>query len=354
MKTPFTRLLMAALFLPGLAGAAEQQPVRLDFVIAHKPDNTENVRLIEDFAKRVKERTKGAVEILPSALKPTRDEEFANSHEVALGKVYTGEAAMSQISVKKFSDISPDIDVLDMPLVFRTHEQAARVLDGDIGARLREGVRTGSNGSLRGLAFTYSGGFRDIYSTKEITSVTDLKGMKMRIRSARSGRDAMAFLGINFFSFPPGNDITANWIQRHSDAEGLAEEAELNRIVTYKKRQPEMVGHIKTVLETKHSLYLTLVTIHGPVFDKLSKEQQDILQAEAARLAKEERELSIRQEKTAKAELEKAGVRFVRMSKADQAVLDEMAAKVRSKYQGELGTWFAAIDAATGVKTAGH
>jgi TRAP-type C4-dicarboxylate transport system substrate-binding protein len=356
MKTPFTRLLIAAAFLvPGMAGAAEE-PVRLDFVIAHKPDNAENMRLIEDFAKRVKERTKGSVEIVPAALNPTEEERHANSHEVALGKVYTGEAAMSQISVKKVSEVAPDLEVLDIPLMFRTHEQAAKVLDGDVGARLRESVHTASSGSLRGLAFTYSGGFRDIYSTKGIGSVSDLKGMKMRIRSASSARDAMAFLGVSFFSFPPGNDITPSWVRRHGDADGLTEEAELNRIITYKRYQPEMIGRIKTVLETRHSLYLTLVTIHGPTFDKLSKDQQEVLQKEAERLAKEERELSIRQEKTAKAELEKAGVKFVRMSKADQAQLDEMAAKVRTKYQSELGTWFAAIDAATGVRTnvAGH
>jgi TRAP-type transport system periplasmic protein len=353
MKKLIALVLTTLCLMPPAALAAETSPVRLQFVMAHKPDNQDNVGLIQAFADRVKERTKGAVEITPTALQPLPEEALANGHELALGKVYTGEIAMSQISVKKFSEISPVIDVLDMPMLFRSHEHASQVLDGKIGADLRESVRTGSNGAVRGLAFTYSGGYRDIYSTKPIASVSDLKGMKMRLRSARSGRDAMAALGLDFFSFPPGNDLTPSWIARHAVPEGLAEEAELNRIIVYKKADPAMVSHVKTVLETRHSLFLTLLVVHGPTFDKLTSDQQQIVQEEANRLAKEERELSISQEAAAKKQLEADGVKFVALSAQDKALLEDMGAKVQNKYRAELGKWFEAIKNVDGTRKLG-
>lgn len=328
MDTPVRLfLLLTAFLIPGIAYATESNPVLIDFVMAHKPGNEDNVALIQAFADRVKNRTKGGVIISPETHAPQSGEEYDGSFESILSKVYTGEIAMSQISVKKFADISPVIDVLDMPMVFHSHDHASRVLDGEIGKHLRHSVHYGSNGALRGLAFTYSGGFRDIYTTRAVKSVAELKGMPMRLRSARSGRDPTTFLGFEFFSVPPLSDLNEAWIERHSSPEGLAEEAELNRIMNYREFSPEMVANIKTILETRHSLYLTLIVINGPMFDQLTADQRKVLEEEAAILARQERELSIRQEAEAKKILEADGITFVSMSDEDRKLLDAMGAR---------------------------
>ncbi|MBI1363994.1 MAG: hypothetical protein GC134_08410 [Proteobacteria bacterium] len=336
-------LLAAASVLPLSASAVEH----LNFVMAHKPDNRDNVNLIQAFADRVKARTNGELEISIFAPPPTgAGDEFENAHKRALEDVYTGRADMSQISAKHFAHFSPAVEALDMPMIFKSHEHATRVLDGQIGQKLRDTVFADSNGHLKGLSFTYSGGFRNIYSTHDINSVSELKGLNMRMKGGRLSQDAMDELGLNFVYTAPGSDFNSDWSRKHADGGIEAEEAETLRIYSYKHQAPEMAKYIKTVLETNHSLYLTMITINGERFAKLTPQEQQILQEEAQVLAVQERDLSIQQEKDYKAKLEADGVKFVSMSDADKQILNTMGEKVQAKNEQYLGPWIEAIKAA--------
>ena len=124
-----------------------------------------------------------------------------------------------------------------------------------------------------------------------------------------------------------------------------AEEAEINRIATYRRLSPEMVKTIKSVLETSHSLYLTTLVINGDVFDQLPEKHQQVLLKEADRLAKKERALSIRQEAEAKAQLAAEGIDFVSLSPSDQERLERICQEIRDKHRDELGDWQQAIRA---------
>ena len=59
------------------------------------------------------------------------------------------------------------MDVLDLPMIFDSHEHAARVLDGRVGERLKEELHKDSDGRLRALGFTYSGGVRHFYTHRK-------------------------------------------------------------------------------------------------------------------------------------------------------------------------------------------
>ena len=331
-------LLAAAYALPFNAYALTQ----LDFLMAHKPENVDNVNLIQAFADRVKTRTGGEVVITPTFPVGSVDA-FENSHSAALKGVYLGTTAMSQISVKHFAKYSPAIEVLDMPMVFKSHDHATRVLDGDVGQNLRDTVFAETNGRIKGLSFTYSGGFRNVYSTKNIDSVADLKGQKMRLKGGRLSQDAMDHLGLDFVKTAPGHDFAGDWVNKHFDGGIEAEEAETLRIYSYKRQNPEMAKTIKTVLETNHSLYLTMITINGDKFAALTPEQQQILQEEAAKLAVDERDLSIAQEATYRKELQADGVKFVTISDEDKQHLTAMGKAVQQKNHRYLGSWLDAI-----------
>ena len=307
---------------------ASAQDVReFDFVMAHKPDNDQNIKLINEFAKRVGEKTNGAVKINVRATNESDTGGF-NSHTQAMRRVYDGSIGMSQIAVKKFWEFSPIIDALEMPMVFRDHDHVTAVIDGNIGDDLRESVLTGSNGRLQGLAFTYSGGFRNIYTTnKVVDSVAGLKGMKMRMRAPRTSRDALYHLGIDLVT-----DYSRDWVKINKENVTLAEEAETIRIASADKALPESTDNIKSVLLTNHNIFLTMVTINGPLFESLSAEQQAVIKAEAKWLSGEERKLSIQQAIDAQAIFEKRGIAFVKMSEADTALLNDMAQKVHKKY----------------------
>ena len=329
-------------FAADVAAAKADDGVRhLEFMMAHKPDNPQNVALLQEFADHVREKTGGKIDIKLTNAGPLSlsENDSTDTHLYALKKVYTGEVAMSQISVKRFLDISPYLDVLDMAFVFRSHEHASKVLDGDIGAHLLQTVNEGSNGHLKGLAFTYSGGFRDIYSTADLNGVADLAGMKTRFMGGRMSRDVMDFLGLQAEYVPY---MTKTWRERHMQDNQWVDEAEIIRIMTYNQ---QVRDSIKTVLETQHNLYLTLITMNGPIFASLTPEEQSILQAEVNDLAHKERSLSIKQADEGKAALEKAGVKFVPMSDADKAILRRVAVKAHQKHEKDLGYWIDAIEA---------
>ena len=330
-------LMACGLFFAPADARASDAKHKFNFLVAHKPDNADHLQLIREFARRVKAGTAGnvAIELSFSDASPQR------TLGRAMRQVYAGDVEMSQIPVNRFLEVSQELDVLDMPMMFRSHAHAHMVLDGEIGRDLMATVNRGSNGRVRGLAFTYSGGWRNIYSLKAIDSLADLQGMSMRVRSSRMNTEAMEHLGVDFFK-------ELRWRQfykKHMNGSLGAEEAETNRIMSYRAAVPEMVKKIDTVLETNHSLYLTMITINGAAMDRLSKEEQAVLQREANWLAQEERALSIRQEQEGKKVLAKEGITFRDISAADRKQLEAIAAKMYKKYDRQLGHWIRRIKA---------
>ena len=335
----FRTLSLVACLLP-IGASASNAEHEWRFVMAHKPDNSQNIALIQNFADTVYERTGGTLRIKPIMPEEIQNSEREGPHQSALRNVYSGNVEMSQISVKHFLPFSQELDVLDMPMLFSGHEHASRVLDGDIGSRLRETVYTDTNGNLKGLAFTYSGGFRNILSTKDIDSVSDLRGMKMRLVGGRMSRESMEALGVAMEYVHPRSK---EWRRQIQNGQLALEEAETIRYAQYDRQYPEANKSFKTVLETNHNLYLTMLTVNGPAFKQLSMKEQKILQEEAQDLALKERDLSIQQEVEAKEMFKKRGVKFVSLSDEDKTALHEMANKVHDKYNKYMGRWVTAI-----------
>jgi TRAP-type C4-dicarboxylate transport system substrate-binding protein len=314
---------------------AEAEQQTFAFLMAHKPDNDENVALIEAFADRVHERTAGAVTIVPVVPSypnlPNGDP--ADVMKNALEDVNGGDAFMAQISVKRFNQLYPGLeplDALDAPGVFKDHEHAARVLDGAVGQDLLDIVRANSEGHLHGLGFTYSGGYRNIFSTTPIASLAELSGQTMRHLGSSLSDGVMEGLGIEMNA-----DVkyaTADWEESLAGGDITLEEAENLRIETYRHRFPAVTDAIKTVVETNHSMYLTLLVTNAGQFDALTPEHQAILAEEAQKLAIAERALSVQQAEEIKAHFTGEGVTFLTLTEAEEAVLAGVAASVRAAH----------------------
>ncbi|MCB0363390.1 MAG: hypothetical protein KDD35_11740, partial [Bdellovibrionales bacterium] len=154
------------------------KPVKkmIHFVVVHKQDNSENMKLMSQFGERVEQRTSGevAVQIEPGRYRLPSGKESGNGVGRAIVGVYGGQIQMSQVPIDRLLFLSTDIDVLDMPNIFTDHRHARQVLDGKVGSELQESLLKGSNNRVRGLAYTYSGGWRNIYSTKNIRFLKDL------------------------------------------------------------------------------------------------------------------------------------------------------------------------------------
>jgi len=328
---------LATLALPmnaSIAGTVETSAKKIRFWVPHRPENPFNKRLLDNFSKRVRERSAGSLEVLVEF-------DMDEHQEGALNRVLVGEKEMSQVAVDRMTRINHKLDVLDMPLMFRGHEHAEKVLDGKIGKELLHAISTGSNGHIKGMGFTYSGGVRVIYGLQNLTSLSDLVGKKMRLRGGRAGQDMMDHLGLKF-TFGPYKDW---FFKAHLNGEIDAEEVELNRVAAYKSSAPASFAKIQSVLETNHSLYLTALLVNGEFFNSLNAKQKQVLQEEIEKFAKDERNSSIEQAAASRESLMKDGIKINTLSPGDQRTLKKIGAVVRKKYSEELGSLMKRIEA---------
>lgn len=149
---------------------------KIRWVIAHEPLSL-FVRAAEDFQRFVNEaQSAEKIEVEVMTLKQYSDKYnngVAVSKHDLLDLMEQGKIEMSQMYTTWLAeDIEHDMLALEMPFIFEDHEHAARVLEGPVGEGLLEKITEKSN--VRGMAFTYSGGFRNIITDKPVNSLNDL------------------------------------------------------------------------------------------------------------------------------------------------------------------------------------
>jgi TRAP-type C4-dicarboxylate transport system substrate-binding protein len=149
---------------------------KIRWVIAHEPLSL-FVRAAEDFQKFVNEAQsaeKIEVEVMTLGEYSMKynDGVMVTKHDL-LDLMEQGKIEMSQMYTTWLAeDIEHDMLALEMPFIFEDHDHATRVLEGPVGEGLLEKITEKSN--VRGMAFTYSGGFRNIIVDKPVTGLDDL------------------------------------------------------------------------------------------------------------------------------------------------------------------------------------
>src|SRR5258705_2142326 len=159
-------------------GAAKMRKIR--WVLAHEPIEL-FVRAAKRFTQEVNERAAGQLDIEYMTLSEYAERynggKKVTKHDL-LDLMESGAIEMSPMYTTWLGErYSHDIRVLDLPFLFRDHDHAAAVLDGEIGECLLEGL---SKTRLKGLAFTYSGGFRRIPPGQATNTHAPLEGPRPR------------------------------------------------------------------------------------------------------------------------------------------------------------------------------
>jgi TRAP-type C4-dicarboxylate transport system substrate-binding protein len=149
---------------------------KIRWVIAHEPLSL-FVRAAEDFQKFVNEAQsaeKIEVEVMTLGEYSMKYNNgvMVTKHDL-LDLMEQGKIEMSQMYTTWLAeDIEHDMLALEMPFIFEDHDHATRVLEGPVGEGLLEKITEKSN--VRGMAFTYSGGFRNIIVDKPVSGLNDL------------------------------------------------------------------------------------------------------------------------------------------------------------------------------------
>jgi len=152
------------------------ETTKIRWVIAHEPLDL-FLRAAEDFQTFVNEAQsaeKIEVEVMTLSEYSNKynDGVEVTKHDL-LNLMNEDKIEMSQMYTTWLAEeYNHDMLALEMPFIFENHDHATRVLEGEVGEYLLD--KTTQNSNVRGMAFTYSGGFRNVITDKPVSSLADL------------------------------------------------------------------------------------------------------------------------------------------------------------------------------------
>ena len=141
---------------------------------------------MEKFAELVKEKTNGSVEIEVYTDAQLGDE--ASTIE----QIEMGTLDFARVNTSALAATVDEVGIFTLPYVFVSTEHKYRVLDGEVGDSVMKSLE---NYGMVGLMF-WEAGSRNFYTTsKPITSVADMKGLKIRVQQSEMAIRMIELLG---------------------------------------------------------------------------------------------------------------------------------------------------------------
>ncbi len=302
----------AATLAPISSGRAQTKAV---FKAADvQPVGYPTVAAVESMGKKLAEATQGrlSIQTYPSAQ--------LGAEKETIEQTQIGAVQMLRVSAGAVGPIVDDINVVNMPFLFKSMAQAQKMMDGDIGQELLDKITASPNANLVGLCWMDSGA-RSFYNTKHpIKSIADVKGLKLRVIGNPIFIDMVNALG--------GNGIAMGYDQVFSSLQtGVIDGAENN--------PPSYVFSNHYTAAKYYSLTEHLVIPEILCFSKrswtaLSADDQALIKKFAREAQLEERELWKKYETTAMEKAKAAGCEIVEI--ADKKPFQDAVKPVWDKY----------------------
>jgi tripartite ATP-independent transporter DctP family solute receptor len=156
-----------------------------------QPPGYPTVAATENLGKKLEIATNGrlSVQMFPSAQ--------LGGEKETIEQTQIGAVQLLRVSAGALGPIVDDVNVVNMPFLFKNIAHANKMMDGDIGQELLDRITANANAGLVGLCWMDSGA-RSVYNTKHpIKTIDDLKGLKIRVIGNPIFIDMMNSLGGN-------------------------------------------------------------------------------------------------------------------------------------------------------------
>jgi TRAP-type C4-dicarboxylate transport system substrate-binding protein len=297
--------------------------IKIRWILAHVPYDL-FLRSANAFAKKVNELTSGEIEVevlgKPEWEQKYNHGKFINNFEL-VKRMEDGEIEMTQLYSTTLGSFNKDYWALDLPYLFKDHDHASRVFDGPVGEGILGGLAETSG--VRGLAFTYSGGYKMMASNKKLTNILDLKGMVMRC--GKSPVCYETFKAAGMIPVPKGVDFFAE-----SVASNEVEGGEQTFPRYFRSKVNTVTDNVTT---TDHALFLTSIIVSSKFWDTLSFEHQTIIKECVKFAAISEREESLIDGEQAKQRCHQEGITVNEWSADLKNEFREITAPVYTKFE---------------------
>ena len=281
----------ATVAVAGLGGSAlAQAKVVLKASDVH-PLGYPTVEAVERLGKKLDAQTNGrySVQMFPSMQ--------LGGEKEALEQAQVGALAFARVSVGPMGPIVPELNVFNLPFMFRDDAHMEKVIDGPIGVEMLKKLSDHPTANLIGLCWM-NAGTRNVYNSKKpIKTVEDLKGLKIRMMGNPVFVETMNALGGNGVAM--GFDQLINAMQT-----GIVDGAE-NNYPTYESGQ--QFRYAKYYSKTGHLMIPEILVFSKRIWTTLSKADQDLILKVAKEAQLEERKLWYDREKESLKKMLEAG-----------------------------------------------
>src|SRR5471032_266253 len=280
------------------------------------PEGYPTVEAVENLGKKLEAATNGRLSVQMYASMQLGGE------KEAIEQAQLGAIQFARVSVGTLGPVVGDLNVLNLPFLFRDTAHAQKVLDGSIGQELLDKVSTSPTANIIGLCWMDAGAC-NIYDTKRpITDMADLKGLKFRVMGNPMFVDMMNALG--------GNGVAMGYDQVFSALQtGVVDGAE-NNPPSFVFDNHYQVAKFYTVDE--HLIVPEMVVFSKKIWDTMSKDDQAALVKFSKEAQQEERQLWEVYEKQAMDKAKAAGITITQVSAEDKKAFQDAVKPVWDKY----------------------
>jgi C4-dicarboxylate-binding protein DctP len=240
-------------------GTAAAAPIKIRFSHVVSP-NTPKGQAADMFARLANERLKGKVEV----------QVFPNSQlytdKKVLDALSTGSVEMAAPSTAKFTSWVPQLQLFDLPFLFKSSEVLYQTIDGEVGGKLFKML---GKKKMLGLAM-WDNGFKQIGNNMhEIKKPSDASGIKYRIMSSKVLEAQFKAVG--------GNPLVMPFSEVYSALEqGVIDGQENTWSNMYSKKFNEVQ---KYITETNHGYLGYMVVTNAQFWNYLPKDVRMELEA---------------------------------------------------------------------------
>jgi len=311
----------AALSLVALAwvGLSSQAQAQRKFTFAYdQPRSTAYGIAADIFDAKLKELSGGKMSIdqFPGAQ--------LGQEPVMLQKIRSGDIDFVITSTANASTVAPQAGVLSLHFIFRDQKHLASTIgDANVSKAFREMVKDSVQGAQVLALMTM--GMRNMYSKKEIKSVDDVKGQKVRVQATKTEDTHFPAYGAQTVHMPFGEVYT-------SLQTGVVNVAE-NGVNVYMANKHYEVAPILSL--TEHEANNNCIWVSDKTWNSLSDQEKQWVQAAADEVAKTEPAKALQLEADSAEKLKKMGVKVV--DGVDKSGFAKAAEPVQDQLAKELG-----------------
>jgi tripartite ATP-independent transporter DctP family solute receptor len=299
----------AAAGMPGLGRAQDKMVWKASDV---HPLGYPTVEAIQRMGKKLETSTNGriSIQMFPSM-------QLGGEKEM-IEQAQVGALQIARISVGAMGPVVDDLNVFNMPFIFRDEAHMRKVIDGPIGQDLLDRVSNAPTSRLIVLGWM-DAGTRNVYCDRPITKPADLKGMKIRTMGNPIFVETMNAMG--------GNGVAMGFNELYQAMQtGVVDGAENNEPTVLAQNHYQVK---KVYSLTGHLIIPEIFVFSKRTWETLSKDDQAMLRKVSREAQMEQRQLWDAMVRDAETKLKGFGVQFV---KADKEAFYKATQPIRDKY----------------------